>query len=67
MFWLIDPVGPHNANNHHPTIEFGLVDVLCFVGIGGLWLAVLTWGLSRKALVPVKDPRLAESVHFENF
>lgn len=67
MFWLIDPVGPHNAGNHHPSIEFGLVDILCFVGIGGLWLAVMTWGLSRKALVPVKDPRLAESVHFENF
>ena len=67
MFWLIDPVGPYNEKNHHPTIEFGLVDILCFVGIGGLWLAVMTWGLSRKALVPVKDPRLAESVHFENF
>ncbi len=67
MFWLIDPVGPHNAGNHHPTIEFGLVDVLCFVGIGGVWLAVMVWGLSRKALVPLQDPRLAESVHFENF
>ncbi len=67
MFWLIDPVDAHNAGNHHPSIEFGLVDILCFVGIGGMWLAVMTWGLSRKALVPVNDPRLAESVHFENF
>jgi len=67
MFWVVDPIGPHNANNHHPTIEFGLVDILCFVGIGGLWLAVMTWGLAKKAMVPMKDPRLAESVAFENF
>jgi hypothetical protein len=67
MFWLIDPVAAHNGGNHHPTIEFGAVDVLCFIGIGGVWLAVMTWGLTRKALVPLKDPRLAESVHFENF
>ncbi len=67
LFWLIDPVQAHNEGNHHPSLHFGLVDILTFVGIGGIWLAALTWGLSRRALVPLKDPRLAESVNFENF
>ncbi|MEM6289653.1 MAG: quinol:cytochrome C oxidoreductase [Myxococcota bacterium] len=67
MFWLIKPVLPHNEGNHHPTLDFGALDILTFVGMGGCWLAVVTWGLSRKPLVPMKDPRLAESVHFENF
>jgi hypothetical protein len=36
------------------------------VGIGGLWLGAFTWALCRNALVPLKDPRLEESITFEN-
>jgi hypothetical protein len=65
MFWLVHPV---LANEHHePNIHFGLADVTTWVGIGGLVLAVFTWACGRSALVPVKDPRLLESVNHENF
>ena len=34
--------------------------------LGGAFLAVFGWLLRRHALVPVGDPRLAESLAFEN-
>lgn len=43
-----------------------LVDLTCFVGLLGIFLAVVTWRLGRAKLVPVGDPRLAESLGFEN-
>jgi hypothetical protein len=65
MFWLVHPVLANQ--NHDLTIHFGLADVTTFIGIGGLVLAVFTWACGRFALVPVKDPRLLESVNHENF
>jgi len=40
--------------------------ILCFVGIGGLYLFSTTLALKSKPLLPVKDPRLEESLAFEN-
>ena len=34
--------------------------------IGGVVLAVFTWGLTKNALIPVKDPRILESINHEN-
>ena len=80
MVWLVHPPmaeARHNANPFHPELnptgvhegilQFGFVDVATFVGIGGIVLATFFWALSRHALVPVKDPRLAESINHENF
>jgi hypothetical protein len=36
----------------------GLTDVLLFVGLGGLWMAVFLRSLASRSLVPVHDPRL---------
>ena len=47
-------------------IPFRVMDLACFVGIGGLFLAAVFWRLSRSKLIPVKDPRLGESLSFEN-
>jgi hypothetical protein len=47
-------------------IPFRLMDLACFFGIGGLFLAAVFWRLSRSNLIPVKDPRLSESLSFEN-
>ena len=46
-----------------PTLLFPSVFYLMF----GVFLGVFTWALGRSALVPIKDPRIAESVKFENF
>jgi hypothetical protein len=40
--------------------------VAAFVAIGGCVLAAAGWLMRRQALVPLRDPRLAESLAFEN-
>jgi hypothetical protein len=60
IHWLIRP-NWHSEFNH-----FGLFDILTLVGIGGLFLGTATLLLARKSLLPQKDPRLAESLAFEN-
>jgi hypothetical protein len=37
-----------------------------FLGVGGIWLAVVTRLAMGASLVPVKDPRLEDSLRFEN-
>jgi hypothetical protein len=39
---------------------------LSLLGIGCLFVAALAWVLRHRPLVPVNDPRLAESLAFEN-
>lgn len=60
LFWLVMP------NFQHDGPHLGLLDVATFVGIGGLFLAALGALMAKKALVPVGDPRLSESLSFEN-
>jgi hypothetical protein len=55
------------AHYFHEHVDFGAVDILCLVGFIGVFLIPFGWSLATRALVPVKDPRLAESVNFENF
>ena len=43
-----------------------LVTALCFVGIAGLFVFSTMLALRGKALVPLKDPRLPDSLAFEN-
>jgi len=60
MYWLVIP-------EFSPGVaRFGLLDVLVYFGIAGLYSAVLTWRLGRASLVPEGDPRLKESLSFEN-
>ncbi|TPV96777.1 MAG: quinol:cytochrome C oxidoreductase [Myxococcales bacterium FL481] len=80
VYWLVQPTHAHHAaataeeagltakaHWYAEVIPFNEVDLLALVGFIGL--VVFAFGLSLKgrALVPVKDPRLPESVHFENF
>jgi hypothetical protein len=65
MYWLIQPVLAHEHGS--TEIHFGAMDLLTFVGIGGAFLAVFGWALGRRALIPVNDPRIDESLNFENF
>ena len=43
-----------------------LVDVTVFVALVSLLVAASTFMLRGRALVPERDPRLAESIAFEN-
>jgi hypothetical protein len=60
MYWLVIP-------EFSPGVaRFGLLDVLVYLGLAGLYSTVLIWRLGRTSLVPEKDPRLVESLAFEN-
>ncbi len=60
LYYLVGP-------EFHPEgASIGLMDVLCFFGMGGLFFLVLALRLRKISLVPVGDPRLAESLAFEN-
>jgi len=62
VYWMVMPElpGPFTAT----TI---LLSVLAFVGVGGVMLAVLVSRMAGENLRPLADPRLAESLAFENF
>jgi hypothetical protein len=64
MYWLIQPVHAHEKGIYE--LHLGPSDLLTFLGIGGIVLAVFTWGLCKHALIPVKDPRILESINHEN-
>ncbi len=59
IYWLVMP-------NLHDEMTFSLLDVTSILGVGGLFVAVVSWLLGRGALVPTRDPRLVESLAFEN-
>ena len=50
----------------NPAFRFGLIDICCCVGLGLLFFAGVLTFASKGALVPIKDPRLGESLGFEN-
>ena len=47
-------------------VPFGISDVLLMIGLMSLWSAAVAKGLLGVCLIPRKDPRLAESLAFEN-
>lgn len=60
LYWLVMPtLRPDSAA---PT----LLDLTTFAGAVGAFLALFVWASRRQALVPLGDPRLAESLTFEN-
>jgi hypothetical protein len=60
IYWLIMP-------NHSPKdIHITLADVSSLLFVGGLFFMGLIRYMEKSALVPVKDPRLGESLKFVN-
>jgi hypothetical protein len=60
IYWLVIP--EFSAG----VARFGLLDVLCLVGMSGLFSAGVLFRLQRHSVVAEKDPRLEESLAFEN-
>ena len=59
LYWVVMP-----EFSEHFTIS--VMDLTCFLGLGGLWLAGVVRLAMGAALVPKQDPRLQESLRFEN-
>ena len=51
VYWLIVPAFEPSGPQLHIT------DILFFIGIGALWLALYFWQLGRMPLLPLNDPR----------
>jgi hypothetical protein len=60
LYWLVIP-------QFSPGVaRFGLLDVLCFLGLSGIYSVSLMFGLRNHSLIPEQDPRLHESLTFRN-
>jgi len=53
----------HIAPHFHGELTIHIQDIVAFVGIGGVWLALFATIASKRALVPAHDPRLQEVAH----
>jgi len=60
LFWLVKPALSPDG------FAISLLDITLAFGMLGLFVAALAFVLRRHALIPVKDPRLRESLAFEN-
>ena len=60
LYWQIMPT------LHPEGISPSVLDVAAFVAVGGCFVSAASWLMRRHALVPLRDPRLAESLAFEN-
>jgi hypothetical protein len=60
LYWQVMPT------LHPEGLRPSVLDVAAFMAVGGCFLAAAGWLIRRQALVPVRDPRLAESLAFEN-
>ena len=60
LYWLIMP----SLGEHGP--ELGLLELACWLAVGGLFLAGIAARARGVLLLPVRDPRLSESLAFEN-
>ena len=60
LYWQVMPT------LHPEGVRPSALDVAAFVAIGGSFVAAASWLMRRQALVPLRDPRLGESLAFEN-
>jgi len=54
LLWMLVP-----AFGHRMWI---LVDVVALLGFGGLWLALFTWQLGKRPLIPINDPQFESTL-----
>lgn len=69
IYWLVMPTPVPSGEHHAMAVQAfqpAVTDFLCWLGIGGLFIAFLGRLLQQGNLVPAADPRLAESLVFES-
>lgn len=65
VFWLVMPYSEQTALVH-TSLRVHWLDVACLLAVGGSYLTVVFWQMTRFPLVPMGDPRLARALKFEN-
>jgi len=64
MFWLVKPT---TADPGLQAMPVPVLDAAMFLAMGGVFLLATANFLKGKSLIPEGDPRLGESLAFENF
>lgn len=59
-YWLVMP------NLMPADYSFHWMDVTSLLAVGGCYFAVVFFNMTKHALIPVGDPRLLRSIHFQN-
>ena len=54
LLWMIAP------EFNKASFRLHWMDLVAPIGVGGLWLAVFTWQLKSRPLLPLRDPNLQE-------
>jgi hypothetical protein len=60
VYWQVMPT------LHPEGIRLSALDVAAFVTIAGCFVTAAAWLMRRQALIPIRDPRLEESLAFQN-
>jgi hypothetical protein len=60
LFWIVSPSGSPEV------VPFGLVHVMTWVGMLGIMIGFIARKARGQNLIPTKDPKLADSLAFEN-
>jgi hypothetical protein len=60
LYWQVMPT------LHPEGVRPSVLDLAALLTVGGCFVAAASWLMRRQALVPLRDPRLAESLAFEN-
>jgi hypothetical protein len=54
LLWMLAP-----AFHHRKWI---VMDFVALIGFGGLWLALFTWQLGKRSLIPINDPQFESTM-----
>lgn len=55
-----------SAASSFERMPFGGLELLCLIGIGGLFVAGVAHAFSKNSILAVRDPRMSESMTFHN-
>ncbi len=62
VYWLVMP----NYLLGKDGFSFHWMDVACLLAVGGVYAAYVFYMMTKHPLVPIGDPRLPRSLHFQN-
>ncbi len=66
LHWLVMPELSYGLPLSQTQLNFGLMDIACLIGLGGVFVAALVKLAGNHALRPQRDPRLGEALLFQN-
>lgn len=62
IYWFVMPNYALGSND----FSFHWLDAACFLGVAGVYGAFVFFRMTKHNLVPIGDPRLERSLHFQN-